>query len=91
MLAELTRKQVAAKLSDGLGRKIEHVKLSPEDNVQRYIKSGFPEHYAKLLTWLETSTAEGVEERMNNDVEKVTKRPPMKFDDWVQMHKSVWT
>jgi hypothetical protein len=86
----LTRGQIAAKLSNGLGRKIEHARLSPEDNIQRYVQSGFPEHYAKLLTMLETNTAQGAEERMNDNVELVTGRPPMKFDHWVQLHRSAW-
>ncbi|KAJ9614587.1 hypothetical protein H2200_002724 [Cladophialophora chaetospira] len=81
---------IAKKLSSVLGRTIEHVRLSPEDNIRRYVESGFPEHYAKLLTWLETSTAQGAEERLTGDVERVTGRPPMLFDDWVRLHKNVW-
>ncbi|KIW93558.1 uncharacterized protein Z519_06163 [Cladophialophora bantiana CBS 173.52] len=86
----LSYDEIAVKLSNGLGRKIDHVRLSAEDNVQRYIEAGCPEHYAALLTLLETMTAQGTEERMNNDVEKVTGRPPITFDDWVQVHKSIW-
>ncbi|OQU98159.1 hypothetical protein CLAIMM_03983 [Cladophialophora immunda] len=86
----LSYDEVAAKLSNALGRKIEHVRLSAEDNIQRYIKAGFAEQYARLLTWLETMTAQGAEERMNKDVETVTGRPPMKFDNWVELHKDVW-
>ena len=64
--------------------------FSPEHNIERYAKSGFPEHSAELLTWLEGS-AQGAEERMGDDVEKVTERPRMQFDDWVWVRCGRWS
>ena len=49
-----------------------------------------PEFYVKFLTSLEVGSAGGMEERVNDDVERVTGRPPQKFDDWVQENKAVW-
>ena len=54
------------------------------------IKSGMPEHYAKFLTSLEVRSANGREGTMNDDIEKVTGRPPQKFDAFVQENKAVW-
>lgn len=51
---------------------------------------GLPEHYAKLLTSLEVSAADGVEDRINDAVERVTGRPPQKFDAFAQEHKTAW-
>ena len=82
--------QIAAKLSSGLGRNVVHVKLSEEQALQRYMNLGLTEFHAKLLTSLEVASADGVEERTNDAVERVTGRPPQSFDAWVQQNKSVW-
>lgn len=82
--------QIAAKLSSGLGREVVHVKLTEEQRTQKFLKFGMPEHYANFLTFLEASAARGEEERMNDAVERVTGRPPQKFDSFVQQNKAVW-
>ena len=82
--------QIAAKFSGCLGREVVHVKLSEEQRVRRYLDVGMPEHYAKMLTYLEVTTANGAEERSNGVVERVTGRPPQKFDAWVEENKAAW-
>lgn len=82
--------QIAAKFSTGLGRKIEHVKLSEEEQVKKGLSMGLPEQYAKFLAWLEAQTATGAEERSDDSVERVTGRPPQTFDAWVQQNKATW-
>lgn len=82
--------QIAAKFSRGLGREITHIKLSEEQSYHQLLKSGLSDHYAKFLASLEVATANGVEERSNDNVEKVTGRPPLTFDAWVQENKAVW-
>ena len=66
-----------------------HVKVSETERVQQYLDKGLPEFYAKFLTSLEVGSAGGMEERVTDDVERVTGRPPQKFDDWVQENKAV--
>jgi hypothetical protein len=82
--------QIASKLGKNLGREIVHVKLSEQERIQQYLDKGMPEFYARFLISLEVGTAGGMEERMNDHVEKVTGRPPQGFDDWVQEKKAVW-
>lgn len=82
--------QIAAKLSTGLGREILHVKLSEEQKVQRFLDLGMPEHLATFLASLEARSATGMEERSNDAVERVTGRPPMDFDAWVQQNKAAF-
>jgi hypothetical protein len=82
--------QIAAKLTDALGRTIEHVKISEGEKVQRFLDAGFPEHYGKFLAYLEASSAKGIEERMNDVVENVTGRPPQKFDEWVAENRAAF-
>ena len=67
-----------------------HVKLSEEEAVQRFLKVGMPEHYAKMLSSIEVASANGAEERSNDAVERVTGRPPQTFDTWVQQNKAAW-
>jgi hypothetical protein len=86
----LTSAKIAEKLSKGLGRKIANVKLTKEDSVKKWMASGTPEPTAQFMATLETMTAAGTEERMNDVVEKVTGRPPQTFDSFVQENKSAW-
>ncbi|OZJ04494.1 hypothetical protein BZG36_02663 [Bifiguratus adelaidae] len=86
----LTYDEIAAKLSSCLGREVVHVKLTDEQRTQRFMSYGLPEHYANFLTSLEVSAASGVEDRMNDAVERVTGRPSQKFDVFAQQHKTAW-
>ncbi|KAJ9642050.1 hypothetical protein H2199_005265 [Coniosporium tulheliwenetii] len=86
----LTHDEIAAKLSSGLGREIVHVKLSEEEAAQRYLKLGLPDQFAKFMSYLEAAAARGDEERSNDAVERVSGRPPLKFDEWVQQNKKAW-
>ena len=72
--------QIAAKLSSGLGREVVHVKLSEEESVQRLLRLGLPEHYAKFLPSIEVATVNGMEERLGDAMERVTGRSPQNFD-----------
>jgi festuclavine dehydrogenase len=49
-----------------------------------------PEHLAKILSALEASAADRKSETTNGVVEKVSGRPPQKFDSWVQENKVAW-
>ncbi len=83
--------KIAEKLSKGLGRKIENVKLTKEESAQRWAQVNYvPEPLAQFMAMLETMTAEKREERMNDTVEKVTGRPPKTFDAFVEENKSAW-
>ncbi|KAI9799637.1 MAG: hypothetical protein M1833_003952 [Piccolia ochrophora] len=86
----LTHDEIAAKLSSGLGRDIVNVKLTGDKSAERYVGLGMPEHYAKFLSFLEVGAAGGMEDNLNDTVERVTGRPPQKFDDWVQQNKRAW-
>ncbi|KAJ7215186.1 hypothetical protein C8J57DRAFT_1396959 [Mycena rebaudengoi] len=86
----LTHDDVAAKLSKALGRTITHVRLTEEETVKRYQDLGMSESAAQFMTWLETSTAAGAEERMDDAVERITGRPPATFDAWAEENKKLW-
>jgi nucleoside-diphosphate-sugar epimerase len=86
----LTYDDIADKLSRVLGRTIEHVKLSGEERYQGLVNAGVSEYYAGFLTKLEVAASTGFETRENDEVEKVTGRPPRCFDLFAQENRSAW-
>ncbi len=86
----MTHDQVAEKLSNSLGREIVHVKVTPEQRLQSLIDNGLPEFFAKYLTHIESLTAQGKEEKVEDTVERVTGRPARSFDEFAQLNKAVW-
>ena len=82
--------QVAAIISKALGRKVEHVKLTKDQNLQRYKDAGLPDGVALFMSWLEEQTANGMEDSTENDVERATGHAPQTFESWVQENKTSW-
>ena len=68
-----------------------HVKVSKQERVRPLINMHMPEQYAKFVTFLETLSAKGAEDMMNDVVEKVTGQPPQKFDAFLKDNKAVWS
>jgi hypothetical protein len=54
------------------------------------MRVGALEPTAQFMATLETMTAAGSEEGMNDAVEKVTGHPPQTFDAFARENKSVW-
>ena len=52
------------------------VKRSERERVQNFMSMHMPEQFARFMTSLEVSSANGMEDRMNDAVENVTGRPP---------------
>ncbi len=78
-------------MSKDLGRKIEHIKLSPEERKANLVESGLLEPAAAFLTRIETLAAAGLEvTSKTEDVEKVTGSKPQTFDQFVAENKAVW-
>ncbi|OJJ79564.1 uncharacterized protein ASPGLDRAFT_180863 [Aspergillus glaucus CBS 516.65] len=86
----LTYDEIAQKLSATLGREIQHVSLSGEDRYQGLVSVGVSEYYARFLTNLEMAAATGFETHLNEEVEKVTGRPPKSFDVFAQENRAYW-
>jgi hypothetical protein len=56
------------------------------------IADGFvPADYAVMLRWLTVSIICGNGSRPNDDIEKVTGRPPITFQDFAQRNAHAWT
>ncbi|KAL1970965.1 hypothetical protein VTN77DRAFT_2799 [Rasamsonia byssochlamydoides] len=85
----LSYDDVAAILSDVLGRKTTHVHL-PEDQLAARLVSRLPEDHAAMLAAMDTAIAHGAENRLNDTVEKVTGRAPRRFRDFAIEKKQAW-
>lgn len=78
------------KFSKALSKPVTHVKVSKADILAMYKEAGLREPVAELVATLEDFTSQGVEERMNDVVEKVTGRKPESFDDMIGENLGVW-
>lgn len=81
---------IASTLTKVLGKKIEHVRLTPEERTKYYMGLGMPEYVAGFMTQLEVGTAKGLEKKENKSVEEITGRKPIAFEAWAEKHKAVW-
>jgi uncharacterized protein YbjT (DUF2867 family) len=86
----LTYDQVAETLSGVLGRRIEHVKLSREERYQGLVGAGLSDYFAGFLSDLEGAASVGFEAGMNDEVERVTGKPPKSLGLFAQENKETW-
>ncbi|PYI33854.1 ergot alkaloid A [Aspergillus indologenus CBS 114.80] len=87
----LSYADMAEILTDLLGRKITHVTLPAEKFGQFLVDTaGLPPDFAEMLATMEAAVATGAEERVSQDVEKVTGRPPRRFVDYARENREHW-
>ena len=55
-----------------------------------YQQVGMPEHMVNFILWLESQSASGHFNVLNDGFEKVTGHPPKTFDSWAEDTKAVW-
>jgi hypothetical protein len=76
---------VAAKLTKFFGRRISHVRVSPEEAVKVYMNAWFPEPAARFMSFLEASTAKGAEGVLQSDaVKMVSGHSGQSFDEFLR-------
>jgi len=78
----LTNQQVAEKISRVAGRKIDYVDLPPAEFKKAMLSSGAPEWSADALVDLQRFYREGKASQVTDDVERLTKRKPVTFDQF---------
>ncbi|WP_170325075.1 ergot alkaloid biosynthesis protein [Ruegeria arenilitoris] len=81
---------VAEALSSQLGRQIIHHPLTVEELVERHQSLGLPEEYAKTLATMDGAIAGGSEDRVTNNVLKLTGSLPTSIDQFVQQNLEAW-
>ncbi|CCF41403.1 AFUA_2G17970 family ergot alkaloid biosynthesis protein [Colletotrichum higginsianum] len=81
---------IATILSEVLGRKIVHKKLSTQELVDRFAGQGMPRDYAEMMGGLDTAIKNGSEDRTNSVVLALTGRRPRTFRETAEKNKGVW-
>ena len=80
----LTNQQVAEKLSEVAGRKINYVDLPPAELKKGILASGASEWSADALVDLQRLYREGKASAVSGDVERLTRRKPIPFDQFAR-------
>jgi uncharacterized protein YbjT (DUF2867 family) len=79
-----TYDQLAAKVSDALGRQVKHINIPPADLKGAMLAEGMPEVLADRLMDLERYYREGKADRNTSDIQQVTGREPRTFEDYAR-------
>ena len=84
----LSYAEVAATLTEAMGRPVRHERLTFEEMRDRLTAEGVPPEFAAMLAGLDRSIAEGAEDRVTDTVEAMTGHPPRSFAEHVrrEMH-----
>ena len=80
----LTYDDIATELSTVLGRRINHINLSPSDLKSGMLAAGSPEYYADMLLDLERFYREQRGNRITADIKQVTGREPRRFEQYAR-------
>jgi ergot alkaloid biosynthesis protein len=81
---------IAAVLSQVLGRPIRHVHVDPDEARRHMMGVGMPEQYARLLVQLDEAIARGTEAHVTQTVSRVTSREPRTFEAFARAHAEFW-
>lgn len=92
LLANAFLLQITEKLSKGIGRKVEHVKMSEEDRRQNFLKNGLPEYWANYLAMTEANAAKNESDGQiqTDELELITGSKGQTFDEFVEENKAIW-
>lgn len=71
----LTYDEVADAISARIGRPVRHCRLTLEELAERYAGFGIPRSYALTLAGMDEAIAQGSEDRITLEVERITGRP----------------
>ena len=82
---------VASIIAGVTGRLVTHNDIDPDVWISGTVKAGIvPADYAAMLRWLTGTIIAGNGSRPNQDIEKVTRRPPTSFQDFARRKAAAW-
>lgn len=82
----LTYDQVAAMISEVAGHQVHHRSLAPEELAQIYVGIGLPPDYAPVLAGMDEAISRGSEDRLTDEVFRLTGRQPRSFRSFLEEH-----
>ena len=80
----LTNGQIAEKISQVAGRKINYFDLPPADFKKAILSAGTPEWCVEAMLDLQRFYRDGKASRTTDDVERLLARPPITFDQFAR-------
>jgi len=86
----LSYSDVAAVLSQQLGRTIRHIPLSPAQLVTKLQATGLDKDYAQILARMDSQIALGSEDRVTEHVWQLSGCQPTSLSDFVQRESQCW-
>ena len=87
----LTVSEVADIIAGVIGRPVTYIDIDPEAWIGGAIAAGVvPADYAVMLRWLTETIIASNGSRPNDDIEKVTGRPPVTFRDFARRNAAAW-
>lgn len=78
----LSYDDVAAIMSRVSGRRVRHVGVTPEGLAEIFESGGMPAEYATALAGMDAAIATGTEDRVTDDVLRLTGTPPRSFEEF---------
>jgi uncharacterized protein YbjT (DUF2867 family) len=87
----MTVSEAAEVIADVTGRPMKHNDIDRDVWIQGGVAAGVPAEYGETLRMLTETIASGNGSRPNDNVEKVTETPPVKFADFARRTAQAWT
>ncbi len=85
----LSYDEVAWSIAEASGRAVRHVRLTVTELARRYEGYGLPSSYAMTLAALDDGIAKGAEDRMTDEVERLTNRSPNDLRSFLATHAGI--
>lgn len=85
----LTYDEVASAISASIGIPVRHCRLSVGELAARHAASGIPSSYAVTLAGMDGAIAEGSEDRITPEVERITGRPANTFANFLANQRAL--
>jgi len=86
----LTYDEAAALVGQAAGRPVIHRRISAEDLAARHVANGLTPAGAQGLAMMDMAIAAGAEDRITGEVERLTGRLPIAFEDFVRTEAKAW-
>lgn len=86
----LSYDDTARLISQASGQTVSHQRLSVDALAARFAAMGLGPGYAQTLARMDSSIAAGAEDRVTDQVERATKRPPTRFADFAEASVEAW-
>jgi len=86
----ITYDEAAAIISGVLGRTIEHRRVTPAEVARRHMENGVPEMTAHMLSFADVAISNGAEDRVTDEVEKLSGAKPVSFEAFSARDAADW-